>query len=100
MKFFAVAALVATVVALPATELEARTGSGYNACEGGLRARCCSTDVLGLLGLDCKTPSVTLTSANTFRETCKNQGGRQARCCALPLLSQAVLCEDPVGIHN
>ncbi len=51
MKFFVVAALVATAMAAPALEARAPV------CPPGLlsgNAQCCSVDVLGLADLDCK----------------------------------------------
>ncbi|KAI1419506.1 fungal hydrophobin-domain-containing protein [Xylaria sp. FL1777] len=107
-----IAAIFATVVVaspldLPAppkrayssTPVPTSTSSAYDACPGGLysNAQCCDTDVLGIADLDCNsTPSIP-SSATEFRYICA-AGGRRARCCIVPILGQALLCETPTGV--
>lgn len=70
----------------------------YDPCSGLYdSALCCATDVLGVANLDCAAPPAVLTSAAQFKSTCAKIGQR-ARCCVLPVLGQAVLCQAPAGI--
>ncbi|KAG5973356.1 hypothetical protein E4U13_004325 [Claviceps humidiphila] len=99
MKTFnTILALVAgTVVALPTTEknatFPAKMGSrGHGVCRDFLYSvpSCCSTDVLGILDLDCSTPSTTW----DLHGTCASIG-KSAHCCTLDLsngLGLGVLC--------
>jgi len=76
-------------------------------------AQCCATDVLGVADLNCfnreslepspldevltihSAPS-TPTSADDFETICAADG-QQAKCCVLPILGQALICQDPLG---
>ncbi|PON29046.1 hypothetical protein TGAM01_v202154 [Trichoderma gamsii] len=58
--------------------------------------QCCSTDVLGLADLDCKTPSNTPANGDDFQAICARDG-RQPKCCVLPILGQSLLCQDAPG---
>ncbi|KAI1351318.1 hydrophobin-like protein [Xylaria sp. FL0043] len=71
----------------------------YVPCPDGLYSvpQCCATDVLGVADLNCHSPSAVPTSAATFRNICAASGQR-ARCCVIPVLGQAVLCETPAGL--
>ncbi|KAJ4380406.1 hypothetical protein N0V85_008753 [Neurospora sp. IMI 360204] len=72
----------------------------YTPCSGLYgTAMCCATDVLGVADLDCANPPETVTSAANFQSTCAAVGQR-ARCCAIPLLGQGVLCQAPAGIQG
>ncbi|KAL8420630.1 hypothetical protein RB594_003426 [Gaeumannomyces avenae] len=73
-------------------------GGAYDACSGLYDSlQCCATDVLGLANLDCAPPTKVPTSAADFKATCAT-GGQRARCCVLPVLGQAVLCQAPLGV--
>ncbi|KAI3327751.1 Cryparin [Xylariaceae sp. AK1471] len=79
-----------------------RTGTPpppYDACPDGLYSvpQCCATDVLGVADLNCASPSSVPSSPVTFQAGCAASGDR-ARCCVVPVLGQAVLCETPVGV--
>ncbi|PQE06412.1 fungal hydrophobin protein [Rutstroemia sp. NJR-2017a WRK4] len=56
-------------------------------------AQCCATDVLGVLDLDCQTP----TSGSSSDFGCAT-GGQRARCCVLPVAGQAALCTAPTPV--
>ncbi|KAI8958183.1 Cerato-ulmin hydrophobin family [Daldinia sp. FL1419] len=72
--------------------------SPYDPCSGLYdTAQCCATDVLGVADLDCHSPKSVPISAKDFRSVCADAGQR-ARCCVLPILGQAVLCQAPVGV--
>ncbi|KAI9163695.1 Trihydrophobin [Paramyrothecium foliicola] len=117
MKVFAILSAVAAIagvsMAAPA-QLEQRQ---YIACSGLTGSlQCCATDVLGLVNLDCGTrkfqcqtalaicanflpaPAVP-TSADEFSSICSAIGQR-ARCCALPVLDQGVICGVPAGVQD
>ncbi|KAJ6782984.1 hypothetical protein PWT90_10380 [Aphanocladium album] len=70
-------------------------------CPAGLYSNleCCSADVLGVLDLDCKSPSRTPTSGADFKSICAAVG-KQAKCCVLPVAGQAALCQDVPGGGN
>ncbi|KAL9487954.1 hypothetical protein ACSS6W_000231 [Trichoderma asperelloides] len=72
---------------------------GHFLCPTGLfsSAQCCSTDVLGIADLNCKPPSKTPKDASDFAKICSSTGS-EARCCAIPIAGQALLCQDVVGI--
>ncbi|KAG5915079.1 hypothetical protein E4U61_005048 [Claviceps capensis] len=98
MKTFnTILALVAgTVVALPTTEknatFPAKMGSrGHGVCPDFLYSvpRCCSTAVLGVLDLDCSTPSSTW----NLKGICASDG-KEAQCCTIDLAGFGVLCTD------
>ncbi|KAI1171863.1 fungal hydrophobin-domain-containing protein [Nemania sp. FL0916] len=75
------------------------TGTPYKPCPAGLYSvpQCCATDILGLADLDCHSPSAVPSSPADFRYICA-AGGQRARCCVVPVLGQAVLCETPAGV--
>ncbi|KAG6020984.1 hypothetical protein E4U19_001468 [Claviceps sp. Clav32 group G5] len=99
MKTFnIILALVAgTVLALPTTEKSASFPAKMGSHGGGVCPNlmysvpsCCSTDVLGLLDLDCSTPSTTW----DLEGTCASIG-KSAHCCTIDLsngLGLDVLC--------
>ncbi|KAK2059073.1 hydrophobin 2, partial [Colletotrichum caudatum] len=69
----------------------------YDPCTGSYKnAKCCATDVLGVADLDCQTPPSVPTSASNFQAICA-KGGQRARCCGIPILGQALLCDTPIG---
>ncbi|KAJ3562609.1 hypothetical protein NPX13_g8503 [Xylaria arbuscula] len=74
-------------------------GKPYVACPSGLYSvpQCCATDVLGVADLNCGSPSASFSSAASFKSVCA-KGGQRARCCVVPVLGQAVLCETPAGL--
>ncbi|EHK18144.1 hydrophobin [Trichoderma virens Gv29-8] len=97
MKSFAAAVLfIAGILAAPSPNAKAIRSP---LCPGGLESnpQCCSTDVLGIADLDCANPSSPVTDVQSFRAVCA-AGGQRARCCAIPVAGQALLCESPVGI--
>ncbi|TFB03628.1 Hydrophobin-1 [Trichoderma ghanense] len=95
MKFFAIAALFAA--AALAQPLEDRSG-GSGACPTGLfsNPQCCATQLLGIIGLDCKVPSQQVYDATDLRNVCSKTGA-QPLCCVAPIAGQALLCQPPVG---
>jgi hypothetical protein len=100
MQFFALAALFATAMAAPSVELIQARSTAADLCPRGLigaSLQCCSTDVLGLVSLNCRPPTTTPTSALGFRDICA-KNAKQAKCCTASLLEQGVLCPNPVGI--
>ncbi|KAF2671608.1 hydrophobin precursor [Microthyrium microscopicum] len=58
--------------------------------------QCCATDVLGLADLDCANPPQVPTNSTNFVSICAAIGQR-ARCCAIPILGQDLICGAPVG---
>ncbi|PNP46798.1 hypothetical protein TGAMA5MH_01750 [Trichoderma gamsii] len=97
MQFFAVATLfVAGVLAAPSP-------SGLNSratlCAAGLYSnpQCCAVDVLGVADLNCAGPVGTVNTAAEFQKNCA-EIGQEARCCALPVLGQDLLCATPLGL--
>ncbi|KYK56086.1 fungal hydrophobin [Drechmeria coniospora] len=75
-------------------------GGSYVPCRSTLYSnpQCCATDILGVANLDCTTPHPYPYSPNNFKSICA-ASGKTARCCALPVLGQALLCTNPVGIN-
>ncbi|KAL8382505.1 hypothetical protein RB595_006333 [Gaeumannomyces hyphopodioides] len=72
----------------------------YTPCSGLQgTALCCATDVLGLVNLDCGTPLTTPSNGTEFSAICAEIGQR-ARCCAIPILEQGVLCAVPSGVQG
>ncbi|KAI1179670.1 hydrophobin-like protein [Nemania sp. FL0916] len=71
----------------------------YYPCPGGLYSvpQCCATDSLGIADLDCSYTTRVISNAKEFQKACEEDGQR-ARCCIVPVLNQAVLCETPVGL--
>ncbi|KZP14208.1 hypothetical protein FIBSPDRAFT_834310 [Athelia psychrophila] len=57
--------------------------------------QCCATDVLGVADLNCATPPTTPADVADFTSICAAIG-QQAECCALPILGQALLCQEPI----
>ncbi|KAM4054342.1 fungal hydrophobin domain-containing protein [Hirsutella rhossiliensis] len=100
MKFLLLAALFSRVLAVPTGGGggDGDGGSGPLCTVGGLFtvAQCCATDVLGLVDLDCQTPSKVPRGPSDFRDICADKGQR-SRCCVLPVAGQAVLCTAPLG---
>ncbi|KAI0808874.1 hydrophobin-like protein [Xylaria sp. FL0064] len=96
-SIIAVLGFIATAVsAVPTGD----NSTPYTACAGqGLYSvpQCCATDVLGVADLNCQSPSSYPFSVSNFRDICAN-GGQRARCCVIPVLGQAVLCETPTGL--
>ncbi|KAK6540678.1 beta ketoadipyl CoA thiolase, th1 [Orbilia ellipsospora] len=74
---------------------------GVFKCPAGLYSnpQCCSTDVLGIAGLDCKNPSSAPTSGDNFKSICA-AAGKQPKCCSLPVAGQSLLCQDVIGGGN
>ncbi|KAI2639377.1 hydrophobin [Xylaria nigripes] len=72
---------------------------GFNPCTALLDGtpQCCAVDVLGVADLNCANPSSLPSSPDDFRQICADVG-KQAACCVLPILGQALLCQPPVGI--
>ncbi|KFG78354.1 hydrophobin [Metarhizium anisopliae] len=94
MKFLAVAALLAgAAIAAPTSN----TGGGL-VCPSGLYSnpQCCSADILGVIGLDCKSPGSTPHDGADFRRICADTGD-QALCCVIPVAGQNLLCVTAVG---
>ncbi|KAG8407040.1 hypothetical protein J3459_016459 [Metarhizium acridum] len=94
MQFLAVAALLAgAAIAVPTSN----TG-GSPICPSGLYSnpQCCSTLVLGVIGLDCASPTETPNDGRNFRDICA-KSGQKAACCVLPVAGQDLLCNGPVG---
>ncbi|KAM0741680.1 hypothetical protein ACQRIT_004537 [Beauveria bassiana] len=100
MKFFAIAALFAGALAMPTTEIDARTNNSP-VCPNGLYSNpvCADVDVLQILCLNSVAPSEEPRDANHFREIC-SKIGKEARCAVLPVLGQAVLCNKPAGVPS
>ncbi|KAM3542193.1 hypothetical protein ARSEF1564_004860 [Beauveria bassiana] len=98
MKFFAIAALFAGALAMPTTEIDARTNSPL--CPNGLYSNpvCADVDVLGILCLNAAPPSEAPRDAKHFQEICAKIG-KEARCAFLPVANQAVLCNRPLGVQ-
>jgi hypothetical protein len=68
-----------------------------NLCPTGLTygsITCCSTNVLGLLSLDCESPKNYPRNGRDFRVQC---GSRSAMCCTLEAADQGVLCKKAIG---
>ncbi|KAL7960400.1 fungal hydrophobin domain-containing protein [Trichoderma compactum] len=99
MKSFIVATLlVAGVLAAPSSDVKAVKRQS-SPCPAGLEAtpQCCATDVLGIADLDCANPTDPFTDAQSFQAVCAKIGQR-ARCCAIPVAGQDLLCTSPVGV--
>ncbi|KAK7941457.1 cerato-ulmin [Apiospora aurea] len=113
MQFTAILlALTATAFANPVLR---RTGGGdhgdypgggtppggvYDACRDVLLysvPQCCATDVGGVADLNCANVSELPKSAENFQEICAGSG-QQAKCCTLPVLGQALVCNTPIGV--
>ncbi|KAL2756474.1 hypothetical protein ACRALDRAFT_2105212 [Sodiomyces alcalophilus JCM 7366] len=101
MKFIAiVATLTASLAMALPHDNQGSSSSDYNACPVTAygNAQCCATDVLGLVNLDCTSPSAVPQSAEDFQDICADVGKRP-RCCAVPVLGQALLCLQPAGTN-
>ncbi|KAK8087743.1 Cerato-ulmin hydrophobin family [Apiospora hydei] len=75
-------------------------GGVYDACRDVLLysvPQCCATDVGGVAGLNCANVSELPKSAESFQEICAGSG-QQAKCCTLPVLGQALVCNTPIGV--
>ncbi|KAI3340901.1 hydrophobin-like protein [Ustulina deusta] len=92
---FAIIGFVATAV----TAIPTDNTTPVNLCPSFLYSspQCCATDVLGVADLNCISPSAVPFSVSNFRDICA-LGGNRARCCVLPVLGQAVLCQTPPGL--
>ncbi|KAK9436878.1 Hydrophobin 2 [Metarhizium brunneum] len=93
MKLLAVAALLAgAAIAAPTSN------TGGSACPAGLYSnpQCCSADVLGVIGIDCKSPSEVPRDGTHLGQICAKTGD-QALCCVAPVVGQALLCEKAAG---
>nr|AWT58089.1 hydrophobin [Trichoderma guizhouense] len=93
---FVATLLVAGVLAAPSSDVKAVKRQSQ-VCPTGLEsnAQCCATDVLGIADLDCATPPNPFTDVTSFTAVCAAIGQR-ARCCAIPVLGQDLLCTSPV----
>ncbi|KAF2969046.1 hypothetical protein GQX73_g4580 [Xylaria multiplex] len=93
-SLIAIIGAIATIVAAVPTN-----DPPVKLCPSGLYSspQCCATDVLGVADLNCHSPSAVPFSVSNFRDICAN-GGQRARCCVLPILGQAVLCQTPPGL--
>ncbi|KKP00878.1 hypothetical protein THAR02_07024 [Trichoderma harzianum] len=97
MKSFIVATLlVAGALAAPSSDVKAVKRQAA-LCPAGLEStpQCCATDVLGIADLDCANPPSIPTDAASFTAVCAGIGQR-ARCCAIPIAGQDLLCTSPV----
>ncbi|KAK6841085.1 hydrophobin [Apiospora arundinis] len=92
---------VVVVVATEAAPAAAAPPAGvYDACRDVLLysvPQCCATDVGGVAGLNCANVSELPKSAENFQEICAGSG-QQAKCCTLPVLGQALICNTPIGV--
>ncbi|EPE07606.1 cerato-ulmin [Ophiostoma piceae UAMH 11346] len=95
---FSIATIVVFLTAAMAAPYSG--GGDYKPCVGLLSGtpQCCDVDVLGLADLNCISPPVVPTSAQGFSAICTGAGGREAKCCAVPLLGQALVCTNPQGL--
>ncbi|KAK6992968.1 Cerato-ulmin hydrophobin family [Favolaschia claudopus] len=93
MQFFALAT-AAFLTLTAATRLETRGGKEPEGllCNPGLLSipKCCATNVVGVLALDCTDPSPKPLNGGQFKEVCA-ENGRAPACCAIPILQQCVL---------
>ncbi|ODA84147.1 hypothetical protein RJ55_02665 [Drechmeria coniospora] len=85
------AAVAGIAMAAPGSAIEERAST---VCSGALytNAQCCTTVLLGIVGLGCDSVSGTPTDANDFQTKC---GTKEAACCVLPVAGQNVLCKSP-----
>ncbi|POR38209.1 Hydrophobin [Tolypocladium paradoxum] len=94
MQFFTFAALFA------ATAVAAPTNVGPDVCGSGVlnnNLRCCDTDILGVLSINCVVPNQVPINAIDFQRICAKMG-QSPKCCALPVAGQALVCNKPVGV--
>ncbi|KAI1433241.1 Cerato-ulmin hydrophobin family [Xylaria sp. CBS 124048] len=91
--------LATAVIASPAPNGYGGGGDSYDPCRDLLdgTAQCCATDILGLADLDCAGPVPQPDGPEDFQDICAGYGKR-ARCCVLPVLGQALLCQNPLGL--
>ncbi|OAQ61575.1 fungal hydrophobin domain-containing protein [Pochonia chlamydosporia 170] len=59
-------------------------------------AVCCSTNVLGALGLDCTPPNRTPIDGPDLASIC-SEDGKEATCCGVPIVGQGVVCSPALG---
>ncbi|KAK8083974.1 hypothetical protein PG996_002755 [Apiospora saccharicola] len=96
-------ALAATAFANPILQRNGGGGGGDGGDCGGsplaasMTLACCATDVGGVAGLNCANVSELPKSAENFQEICAGSG-QQAKCCTLPVLGQALVCNTPIGV--
>ncbi|KAL7793040.1 hydrophobin [Trichoderma ceciliae] len=96
MKFTVAILFVAGALAAPSYDTKITSSP---LCSAGLfaNAQCCSVDVLGIADLNCAGPVGPPKNAQAFQAACAKIG-QQARCCAIPILGQDILCETPNGL--
>ncbi|KAL7809678.1 fungal hydrophobin domain-containing protein [Trichoderma aethiopicum] len=96
MKSFAIITLfIAGILAAPQPNMKVPRDA---VCTGLTSTpQCCATDVLGVADLDCQTPAGAVTDAQSFQAICA-AGGQRARCCAIPVAGQDLLCQTPTGL--
>ncbi|KAK1255943.1 hypothetical protein MKX07_008202 [Trichoderma sp. CBMAI-0711] len=84
MQFFAVALFATSALAA--------------VCPTGLFSNplCCATNVLDLVGVDCKTPTIAVDTGAIFQAHCASKGSK-ALCCVAPVADQALLCQKAPG---
>ncbi|KAM3551295.1 hypothetical protein MY1884_007798 [Beauveria asiatica] len=99
MKFFAVAALSAGALAMPTTEIEARTNAQLCPSDFYRNPVCAALDPAGIVCVDLSSPSENPRDVQNFQEICAKVG-KQARCAILTLANQAVPCNRPIGGSN
>ncbi|KAM3071296.1 hypothetical protein ACMFMG_008886 [Clarireedia jacksonii] len=97
----ALATFVSAAFALPAANAWGGGGDGGSPstvfkCTSLLysQAQCCDVDVLGVADLNCQNPITTPTSVEDFTDICASVG-KIDRCCTLPVLGQALVCNNP-----
>ncbi|KAL7807950.1 hydrophobin [Trichoderma aethiopicum] len=99
MQFLAVAALLFTsALAAPSSDVHGVIRRANAFCPEGLlytNPQCCDVDILGVADLDCVPPPSKPTSCKSFGSVCASVG-RAPKCCAVPIIGQAVLCTDPI----
>ncbi|KAH8169377.1 fungal hydrophobin domain-containing protein [Sarocladium implicatum] len=69
------------------------SGNTYKPCTVG-EPKCCSVNVINLLGLECSTPTESISSAAKFEAVCAKTG-KKPHCCTVSLLGQGLVCTEP-----
>ncbi|KIM42520.1 hypothetical protein M413DRAFT_10084 [Hebeloma cylindrosporum] len=98
-----VAASLAMAIAMPASDnvninyARGATTTSARLCNGNTasNALCCGTGVIGILSLDCATPTSLPKNIPDFKKICSSYG-QQAQCCLLAVAGQGILCSNPV----
>ncbi|KAM4061581.1 fungal hydrophobin domain-containing protein [Hirsutella rhossiliensis] len=97
MKFFAVAALLTSALAVPTPDIESRSLLGPCGVSVGFSIpSCCAASVLDVAVLDCRSPPEAPSLEAPFSKICAAKG-RTPKCCSIPLAGLALFCKDPVG---